>query len=328
MDEIFYLYPVGFDLTLHEADDVDSITFELYSPIFGGGGSMREASAIASLSSLASTCLSTVNSSMISLSSLTSTGLNSANSSTISLSSLTSTGLSTANSKLASLSSLLSTGGGSGGGLSLPIGTIISYPALKGTTPAGCLALSQTNPTVVNTDEYPELIGMYSGGNVQVSIDGSLATTDSPVLNGWTPSRLFDGTSTTEYHSTNITTPRIITVPIGTTSRTISRVEYQQRSVGGQVPMQIQLQLSVDGGSNYTNIGAPVTLGVAANLIATYDIPTASRVTGVTIARLVINAAGYAVIGEVRFYEDAMGSVVIPAQPMNAGQAPFVYIGR
>lgn len=226
----------------------------------------------------------------------------------------------------AAIKSVAANSGGSGGGLSLPIGTIISYSALKGATPAGCLALSQTRPTVVNTTEYPELIGMYSGGNVQIPIVAANVTTDSPVLNGWSPALCFDGTTTTAYHSTSITMPRTITIPLGASAKTISRIEYQQRSAGGQGDFPVQLQVSTDG-VLWSNVGTVQTILNSANALTSYDIPANIRMA-CKFARLYIIAKGYAVIGEIRLFENAAGSVVIPAQPMNVGQAPFIYIGR
>lgn len=317
--DVLHLFPadeVGIDFI----DAENPIVLELFQPTISSNDMNNDA--LASLSTVVSSLPNVPNMSgaVASLSTLNKAAI-------ASLSSLTSTGLSSTNRAMASLSSLISSGSGSGGGVSLPVGAIISYPSLIGSTPQGFLPLSQTSPTIVDATVYTGLVGMYSGGNVQMTIDGSLATTDSDVLAGWGPSRLFDGLLNTEYHSMNVSTPRIITIPLGASNHTLSRVEYQQRAVGGQAVVTIQLQVSGDNGATYIDVGAPQTLGVAASVVCAYDIPTVARKAG-RFARLVINASGYAVIGEVRLYEQVAGSVIVPAQPMNAGQSPFIYVGQ
>lgn len=206
----------------------------------------------------------------------------------------------------------------------LPYGSIVGFSSLLGTTPNGWLPLSTTSPTVISTITYPHLTGMYTNYDVLIAVNSFGVTTDSQFIQNWAPSRLFDGSTSTEWHSTNVATNKVITIPLDS-YKTISKVEYQQRVNAGQGNYQIQLQASVDG-VNYINLGPLTTISTVANAISTMVVPSAYRFP-CNFVRLVVISAGYAVLGECRLYEGGLDSVVIPPQPVANGNIPMIYAG-
>lgn len=211
-------------------------------------------------------------------------------------------------------------------GDSLPV-SLVYLPDLTQSAPLGFVKLSVDTDTLLDTDAYPQLIGLFAtvttAQKVKLDLTG-LPTTQSSDYAGWTVGRLFDGNPDTALGFAPAQSgARWFTVELKTPQK-LDSVVLTNRVDASDNMQTIQFQGSNDGNS-WVNVSDKVNLNQGPRLQTTVSIY--SDAVAYQYIRGVSDESGFCCLGDLDLYI-YKPFLSIPKQNAQAGFAPYLYTGN